>query len=171
MKHHLLILHGALGCKEQFSQWKIALSEKFNCHIFDFAGHGSRSAENNSFSIPLFAVELEEYIKRNNLNQPHVFGYSMGGYVALYTAVHTKSLLGKIITLATKFDWNPESSKRESGYLKPEIMLQKVPALVEQLKTRHGAHWEKVVAKTAEMMLELGHAPLLTPISMAKLKN
>lgn len=171
MKTPLLILHGALGCKQQFEGWKQVLQSKYDCHTLDFSGHGSKSADEGPFSIKLFSEELKDYIKQNNLKQPAVLGYSMGGYVALYTALFTEGYLGNIITLATKFEWTAESSKKEAGYLQPLIMQNKVPALVEQLKQRHGHHWENVVNKTASMMLQLGENPLLTTENLSRIKN
>jgi pimeloyl-ACP methyl ester carboxylesterase len=171
MKPSLLILHGALGCAEQFAGWKIALSDKFDCHTFDFSGHGSRSGMETAFSIELFSHELEEFVLSKNLRQPHVLGYSMGGYVALVAALRKEELLGNIMTLATKFDWSPESSRKEAGYLRPEFMSQKVPQLAQQLRQRHGDHWEKVVTKTAEMMLQLGERPPLDNENINRAKN
>jgi len=171
MKPDLLILHGALGCKEQFTTWAEALSEQFQCHLLDFSGHGSRSGENVEFSIELFSENLKKYIQDHNLERPNVLGYSMGGYVALYLALKQESALGSIMTLATKFDWNRESAKKEAGYLKPDLMLQKVPQLAWQLKDRHGANWQRVVERTATMMLKLGEAPILTPLTIGGVNN
>lgn len=171
MKQDLIILHGALGCKEQFNGWAGHLASNFNCHLFDLPGHGSRSEDEVDFSIERFSSELTGYIKNAKLVQQAVLGYSMGGYVALYTAMQHPGCMGNIMTLATKFDWNSETSKREAGYLNPEIMLQKVPTLAEQLKQRHGAQWENVVRRTADMMIMLGEKPLLTPQNILSIMN
>jgi len=171
MKPALIILHGALGCKDQFTEWKNVLADNCDCHLLDFSGHGSRSGEEGIFSIGKFSKELTEYIQQHNLKQPNILGYSMGGYVGLYTALYHSELLGRIMTIATKLDWNIESSKKEAGYLKPQWMQVKVPQLVEQLKQSHGAHWESIVEKTAEMMLRLGETPLLTAENVKGIKN
>lgn len=171
MKTDLIILHGALGCKDQFIEWAEAFSERYTCHIFDFSGHGTKSGEEKSLSIELFSEELNQFVSRNNLAQPHVIGYSMGGYVALYTALKKGNILGKVMTVATKFNWTPETSIKEAGYLKPELMRQKVPQLAEQLKQRHGQNWERVVKRTAEMMLALGANPLLTTANLIGIKT
>ena len=172
MKPVLIILHGALGCKEQFQEWKKVLDEYYDCRLCNFTGHGSRSGEGSPFSIEIFSEELKTYIKQNNLKQPHILGYSMGGYVALYTALLTEGILGNIMTIATKFDWNIESSKKEAGYLQPQLMQTKVPQLVEQLKKNHGEiNWPIVVNKTAEMILRLGERPLLSVENIGNIKN
>jgi len=171
MKPDLLLLHGALGCKEQFISWANALSGIFTCHLLDFPGHGSRSAEAAVFSIENFSAELIVFIEQQKLQQPHVLGYSMGGYVALHTTLRKEAYLGNIMTLATKFDWSQESSEKEAGYLVPERMLQKVPQLAEQLKQRHGSYWKTVSEKTASLMIGLGKDPLITTQNMGAIKN
>lgn len=172
MKPVLIILHGALGCKEQFEAWKNVLDEHFDCHLMDFEGHGERSAEEIAYSIKTFSEQVKRYIKDNKLKTPHILGYSMGGYVALYTALYTDGLLGKIMTIATKFDWSPETAQREAGYLKPDLMQSKVPQLAEQLKKNHGEqNWISVVKRTADMMLQLGEKPLVTEENVAGIKN
>jgi len=171
MKPDLLLLHGALGCKEQFVSWATALSENFTCHLFDFPGHGSRSADTTEFSIENFSEELTKFIELHVLRQPHILGYSMGGYVALYTALCKEGYLGNIMTLATKFDWTSESSIKEAGYLVPELMLQKVPKLAAQLEQRHGLHWKNVAEKTTKLMIGLGKDRLLTPQNIGGIKN
>lgn len=171
MNKPLIILHGALGSNEQFSEWKEVLMETYDCYSFDFSGHGSKSNEDVQFSIDLFSGQLEAFIKEKGLSKPAILGYSMGGYVAMYCALKTENPLGSIMTLATKFDWNPESSKKEASYLNPERMQAKVPGLAEQLKQRHGSHWENVVRKTATMMLRLGETPPLTAENIKLIQN
>ncbi|MGZ3903152.1 MAG: alpha/beta fold hydrolase [Bacteroidia bacterium] len=171
MRESVIILHGALGSNEQFADWKEALSDKYDCYSFDFSGHGSKSSEGVQFSIELFSEELAVFIKERKLDKPVIIGYSMGGYVALYTALNPENPLGNVMTIATKFDWNPESSKREAGYLNPEIMQAKVPAFAEQLKQRHGSHWENLVKKTAALMLRLGENPPVTIENIKSIQN
>lgn len=171
MKSDLIILHGALGCGEQFAEWKHGLQENFLCHTPDFSGHGSKAAEAIGFSIEKFSQDLAGYIKRHDLRKPGILGYSMGGYVGLYTALRQPGLLGSIMTVATKFDWSPETARKEAGYLKPSLMWEKVPQVAEQLRSRHGAHWEGVVEKTARMMLMLGDAPPITTDNISQVTN
>lgn len=171
MKPDLVILHGALGCKEQFTTWAEALADTFTCHLLDFTGHGQKSDSEKNFSIELFSNDLLQYIAAKKLQAPHVLGYSMGGYVALYTAFKQPGSLGNILTLATKFNWEPVTAKKEAGYLDPAIIQQKVPQLAEQLKQRHSANWPKVARKTAEMMLNLGERPRLTEDDISAIKN
>jgi pimeloyl-ACP methyl ester carboxylesterase len=157
----LILLHGALGAPAQLQPLAEALAPHYAVHLPAFPGHAGAPA--HSFGIDGFATFLENYIREAGLQQPLVFGYSMGGYVALHLAGLKPGLLGGIATLATKLAWNPESAAKEARTLEPAVMEQKVPAFVETLRSRHAPlDWKEVVQHTSSMMQELGIAPLLT---------
>lgn len=166
----LILLHGALGSMEQFESWTDHLIFDFNLHKFSFEGHGGNIYQNRPFRIEHFAENLEDTIKDLKLAPANVFGYSMGGYVALYLALERPGLIGKIFTLATKFDWNAESAKREAGFLDPAFIREKSPGFAKTLEKRHtGMGWEKHLAATAEMMVHLGSDPPLNPERISKI--
>lgn len=161
---NLIILHGALGAKSQFEQLVTKLTPHFIIHTLDFDGHGSKSRSEEEFSIELFAKNLKDFLEENELHRPLVFGYSMGGYVALKLESFEAKTFEQIVTLGTKFDWNPESSEKEAGMLNPEKIEEKVPDFANYLKSLHGEkEWKAVVEKTAKMMLKLGKKPSLRP--------
>ena len=85
---HLILLHGAIGAKQQLEPLSNALSPQFNIHLINFPGHGGRAMPASAFSIELFASDVLGYMKENNIEQANVFGYSMGGYAAVYLAKH-----------------------------------------------------------------------------------
>lgn len=158
----IILLHGAIGAADQLQPLAQALSAKgFKTHAFNFSGHGGEPFQ-ELFGIGQFAAELYQYIIEKNLEHPHLFGYSMGGYVGLYLAAQKEQLLGKIATLATKFDWTPEGAKKESAMLDPDTLQQKVPQFAEALQKRHGAgQWIQLLMKTTGMMDEMAaHPPL-----------
>jgi esterase/lipase len=158
----VILLHGAIGAADQMEPLAISLREKgFTVHTFSFSGHGGIPF-NTSFGIGTFAAELYQFIIAKNLEQPDIFGYSMGGYVALFLAAEKSQLIGKIATLATKFDWTPDGAVKEAAMLHPETILDKVPRFAETLQQRHGSdQWTVLLEKTATMMKELGGQPLL----------
>ena len=155
------LLHGALGAAVQFDSLTQALSPLHTCKAIDFPGHGVHRLR-NEFSIQDFAKNLIQQIEMEAKQPIRVFGYSMGGYVALYAACLRPDLFQSITTLASKFDWNPEMAKRESARLQPVLMEQKIPAFVNQLKQLHQTNWIELVEATARLLTDLGQAPLLT---------
>ena len=130
----IILLHGAIGAKNQLELLAIELKQQ-GYHVFalSFSGHGQTPFQTN-FGIEQFALELEEFIKTNNLQQSSVFGYSMGGYVALYLAYQQPTLLGNIITLGTKFEWSSEIAQKEIKMLDAKTIIEKVPKFAEALQ-------------------------------------
>jgi esterase/lipase len=170
-KPSVILLHGAIGAADQLQPLANELSKlNYNIYTFSFSGHGKIPFE-KEMSIPQFANELKAFIHSNNIHQPHIFGYSMGGYVALYLASTDHNLLGHIITLGTKFEWNPDIAQREIKNLDPETIQLKVPKFAEALQNRHGESWKQLLAETAQMMIRLGDQNSLTPERFTKIES
>jgi pimeloyl-ACP methyl ester carboxylesterase len=171
-KTPLLLLHGALGAKTQFDPWLSELSDQFDLHTLDFEGHGSQPFADRPFAIAHFAENVEAYIAQHGLVKPDVFGYSMGGYVALWLAARKPDVLGRIFTFATKLDWHPAGAAREVKMLDVGSILEKVPKFAQALETRHyGNDWKQHLALTAEMMIALGNAPALLQEDISRVVN
>ena len=116
----LILLHGALGCSEQFNQLYSLLQDKYEVYKFDFSGHGKNS-DNVEFTIDRFTDDLHAFIKDREIQSTAIFGYSMGGYVALNLALKHADHIQKIITFGTKFDWNPEVAENEILNLQKQV--------------------------------------------------
>lgn len=157
----LLLLHGALGSKDQFIDLEIALGGKGKLHTLNFSGHGRKPSHHHAFTIQNFAHEVLDWMNEHYLKTIDIFGYSMGGYVALWLARFYPERVGKIFTLGTKLKWNEAEAVREIKMLNPEIIVEKVPAFAQSLAVRHGEHeWKSVMAKTALLMKDLAHTHL-----------
>jgi pimeloyl-ACP methyl ester carboxylesterase len=167
LKKDLILLHGALGSSRQFDALKSILVETYNVHVLNFNGHGA--ADIGKFYIDGFADDLADYIEKNELDKPFVFGYSMGGYVSLYLESVKPGTIGKLVTLGTKFDWSEETSQKEVKFLDPEMIKTKVPKYAEFLNGLHGERWKEVLKNTADLMLRLGSDPLLTHDKLSSL--
>jgi pimeloyl-ACP methyl ester carboxylesterase len=169
---NLILLHGALGSAAQFDPWLPLLEKNFRVHAFDLEGHGSRAFADRPFRIAHFAENLADFLRENDLVGSDIFGYSMGGYVALYLARQAPEMLGKIHTFATKLAWSSETSAREVKMLDPETILQKVPKFAQVLEMRHhGNDWREHLARTADLMLDLGQSPALLPADFEAIPN
>lgn len=166
---NLILLHGAMGCNLQMQDLADRLRHHFNIFLFEFEGHGKKSNSEVPLSIPSMASELDIYSKGLKLKKSFVFGYSMGGYVALYHAINNPNAFEMIMTLATKFDWNPESAGSAAKQLDPQKIEEKVPSFAKLLETRHGTQWKSLAARTAAMMMDLARQPELTDIRLAQI--
>ena len=171
MKQNILLLHGALGTKEQFQGLIQELENEFNVHSFDFEGHGA-NASTNGFSMDLFADNVVEYLKANKIGKINIFGYSMGGYVGLNVARKNPELVDKIVTLGTKFGWTKEVAEKEIRMLNPDKIEEKVPKFAAKLASIHTANnWKEVVRKTADMMYGLGTGKKMTNEELSKITH
>jgi pimeloyl-ACP methyl ester carboxylesterase len=153
---HLLLLHGAIGAKDQLIPLGEKLNGHFYVHMLNFSGHGGQPIPDD-FSIRAFADDVLRYLDDNKIAQVSIFGYSMGGYVALFLARYFPEKVNQIFTLATKFDWTPEIAARETGMLDAAKIAEKIPAFANQLEGRHHpVDWKQLLQKTAVMMCDMG---------------
>jgi pimeloyl-ACP methyl ester carboxylesterase len=159
----VLILHGALGDASQLTPVKkLFETEGHQVHSLNFSGHGGTPFE-TVFGIEQFAQDVLVYLNAHQLDKVNIFGYSMGGYVALWLAHLHPERIQKIITLGTKFDWDENSAEKEVKKLNAEKIIEKVPAFARILEHRHAPNnWKELLSKTGDMMLTLGKNPLLT---------
>jgi pimeloyl-ACP methyl ester carboxylesterase len=156
MKEQLLLLHGALGTKDQFSDLEKKWIDRFDIHAINFEGHGG-DLISGSYSIDRFANQVLTYMNTAALESAHIFGYSMGGYVGLKLAYDHPDRVKKIITFGTKFKWDPESAAKDVRMMNPDIIEQKVLAFAASLQDRHAPEdWKKVMRATADMMTAMG---------------
>ncbi|PKA84481.1 pimeloyl-ACP methyl ester carboxylesterase [Ulvibacter sp. MAR_2010_11] len=171
MKETLLLLHGALGSKDQFNASKKRLEETYNVHAINFEGHGG-TAYGSEFSIRLFTDNVIDHIKANSINEVTIFGYSMGGYVALNVALKLPEKVKKIYTLGTKFKWDRESAEIEVKMLNPNKIEEKIPLFAENLKQVHYPQdWKVVMNMTADMMLNMAKGAKLVDDDLKKINQ
>lgn len=170
-KPAILFLHGALGTAQDMESLMGLLREKGQAtYAFNFSGHGLGAAEPAEFRIDLFARDLEKFLKDNQLKNIVVFGYSMGGYVALYhKANYEDSPIGRIFTYGTKFNWSEKAVSKELPMMNPDHLLEKFPHFAESLKQKHGDRWKQLLRSTAHMMQNLERLDGLTREDMSEI--
>lgn len=153
----ILLLHGAIGAKDQFTSLAALLQDRFAVHTLDFYGHGGQPIPDEPFSITLFSKQVLDYLDQHSIKRVHIFGYSLGGYVGMYIAKHYPERINQLITLATKFYWDEPVAAKEIPQLNAGLIEQKLPAFAEQLRQRHQPQdWKLVLEKTKELLLNLG---------------
>lgn len=171
-KPDLLLLHGALGSKAQLEKLQGVLAGEFTLHTFDFTGHGGGEIPTEPFSIEMFAEDIKKWQNVTGIGTIDIFGYSMGGYAAIWYAKHYPGRARRIFTLATKFEWTPAIAEREIKMLDASAIKLKVPKYAEELSLRHGADkWETVLYKSAEMMRSLGEQNALSENDIVSINN
>jgi pimeloyl-ACP methyl ester carboxylesterase len=164
----LIFLHGALGSSTYFDSISSQLADQFELHKITFSGHAGTPAS-APLTIQLYVNEVVEYCKQKNIKNAYFFGYSMGGYVALSLAIQHPELVSKLMTLATKYAWKPEVAEKETKFLNPEVIKEKVPKYAQALALTHGDNWETLVTSIAQLLLALGNAPYLNSENLAQI--
>jgi esterase/lipase len=168
----ILLLHGALGATSQLEPLKTLLSKQGRTvFTLNFSGHSGEPFSPAGFGIEIFAQNVFDFLNTQAIQKTDVFGYSMGGYVALWCAHQQPHYFNKIITLGTKFDWSVASAEKEIKKLDPKKIEEKVPAFARILQHRHTPNdWKVLIQKTADMMTQLGRQPLLTESVLAAIR-
>lgn len=165
----LLVLHGALGSAEQLQPLAQLLASQFEVHTLTFSGHGGLPAH-QPFSLAHMAHDVLRYLDEHQLSNTQVFGYSMGGYVAAYIALHHPDRFSHVTTLGTKWDWNPETADKETRMLNPDKIQEKVPQFAKLLENRHHPEdWRKVLEHTADFMYKLANGMALQQSDFEKI--
>src|SRR5687767_3263946 len=161
----ILLLHGALGAQQQLEALKYLLSTQGRAvHTLNFSGHGGNAFSSQGFGIEAFSNDVLSFMDDNKLERVDIFGYSMGGYVAVWLATNFPERVDTIITLGTKFDWDITSAQKEVAKLNADKIAEKIPAFARLLETRHAPNdWKELLDRTKEMMLSLGEKPMITP--------
>ncbi len=164
MANAILLLHGALGALQQLEPLKqLLISQGREVYSMNFSGHGGKAFSSQGFGIDVFANDVISFLDDNGVKQADIFGYSMGGYVAIWLAHKFPERIGKIITLGTKFDWDVTSAQKEVARMNADKIIEKIPAFARILETRHAPNdWKELLDRTKEMMLALGNNPMIT---------
>ena len=158
----MLFLHGALGTEKQLHPLISDLHGAEHVYTLTFEGHGSEEIPDHPFRIENFAENVLRYMDEQNIETANIFGYSMGGYVALYLAKIAPDRVGKIATLGTVLTWSPEKAASETKLLNPNKIEEKVPAFAKMLSDQHPNGWKNMVLKTKNLLEHLGDQSTLS---------
>lgn len=99
----VLLLHGLGG---NISHWEPAikvLSQKHQVYAIDFPGYGTsnKTAQDTSADILNFYADVvEKFIKEKKLGRVTLVGHSMGGQVAIITALKYPARIKKLVLVA-----------------------------------------------------------------------
>ena len=86
----ILVLHGFTGNQQQWDEVAEALMDEYQVVTVDLLGHGATDSPEDyeRYSMDLSARNLVKLMQSLGHDTFHLLGYSMGGRLALYTAIH-----------------------------------------------------------------------------------
>jgi pimeloyl-ACP methyl ester carboxylesterase len=107
----LILLHGWLGATEMFGEILPLLSNTRRVLAVDLQAHGRTADIDRPLSYEAMADDIAALIKHLGIEKADVMGYSLGGGVALRTAVQHPDRVRKLMLVSTAFrrdGWYPE---------------------------------------------------------------
>lgn len=99
----LVLLHGGLGAGSMFEPVLPALARGRQVILIDLQGHGRTADVDRPIRHDLMADDVAALIKYLGLPRADVVGYSMGGGVALQTAIRHPQLVDRLIVASVPF--------------------------------------------------------------------
>ncbi|MCR8657304.1 alpha/beta fold hydrolase [Paenibacillus endoradicis] len=90
----IVLLHGYCGSSAYFSKLILLLSDQYRILVPDLVGHGkSTASEQSTYTMELAASWIDEWILNTGINNVHLFGHSLGGYITLAIAERNPTYL------------------------------------------------------------------------------
>jgi pimeloyl-ACP methyl ester carboxylesterase len=102
----LILLHGGLGSGEMFGPILPALTEGHQVIAVDLQGHGRTADIDRPIDIRLMAGDIAALITHLGLDKPDVVGYSLGGGVALLTAIKYPDKVRRLVSASANIRRN-----------------------------------------------------------------
>jgi len=124
----LVLIHGGVGAIEMFGANLTALAQTHKVIAVDLQAHGRTADIDRPLKCELMADDIAALLKYLKIDKADVMGYSLGGEVALRTAIQHPEAVHKLIVVSATF-------KRDGWY--PEIlagMSQMGPTAAEPMK-------------------------------------
>ncbi|MCU1315345.1 MAG: lipolytic enzyme [Candidatus Acidoferrum typicum] len=124
----LILLHGGVVGITMFGPNLDVLSQKRKVIAVELQGHGRTADIDRPLSYEAMADDIAPLMKYLGIERADVMGYSLGGGVALQTAIRHPVLVRKLVVVSA-------TCKRDGWY--PEVlaaMAQMGPAAGEQMK-------------------------------------
>lgn len=111
----LVLLHGGAGAIEIFAEILPALADHHQVIGVDLQAHGRTADIDRPLRYELMADDIAALVEHLRLERVDVMGYSLGGGVALRTAIQHPDAIGKLVLVSAPFrrsGWYPEVLER-----------------------------------------------------------
>ncbi|TYQ30608.1 2-succinyl-6-hydroxy-2,4-cyclohexadiene-1-carboxylate synthase [Pseudanabaena sp. UWO310] len=99
----ILFLHGFMGDRFEFTQTMSVLSKRYYCVAIDLLGHGNTEVidrqkdRDDNYTIQSTANFVIKFLDLLRIDRCFLVGYSMGGRVALYLALHFPKYFSRVV--------------------------------------------------------------------------
>lgn len=155
----LILLHGSRGSTPELQPFAEHLVGACKPILPNLLGHGGRPIPAR-FTVQKMAQDILAQMDQNGIESSYLFGYSFGGYIALYLAKHAPRRIRGVCTLATKFVFDQHTVDLFTHLSSIERIRNQQKDIMDQ---RHpGQNWDHLVSGLADLYRQLGQSPALT---------
>lgn len=111
----VIFLHGFMGSASDWADIMGGLQNRFFCIAVDLPGHGRsvRLTGDQVYSMEGTSALLEDVLRELDIDRSHVVGYSMGGRLALYFAVHYEHRCRRVVLESASPGLETEAERRD----------------------------------------------------------
>ena len=125
---HLILIHGGVGAIEMFGKVLTLLAKGHQVVAVDLQAHGRTADVDHPLSYESMADDIGALIEHLGFEKADVMGYSLGGGVALQTAIRHPEAVRKLVVVSTVF-------KRDGWYAEVLAGMEQMgPEAVEPMK-------------------------------------
>jgi pimeloyl-ACP methyl ester carboxylesterase len=153
----LVLLHGGIGAGEMFGAILPALAAERRVITVDLQGHGGTADVDRPLLPETMADDIAALVGHLGLERADVMGYSLGGMVALRTAIQHPQVVRRLVLVSVGFrrDGSHPEVVQNMDQFSPELapMLQQSPLYARYASLAPRVEdWPVLIAKTAELL-------------------
>jgi pimeloyl-ACP methyl ester carboxylesterase len=156
----LVLLHGGLGSGEMFAPILPALAAGRQAIVPDLQGHGRTADIDRPIDVRLMADDIAALIRHLGLDRADVMGYSLGGGVAMMTAIRHPEVVRRLVSVSANI-------RREAIY--PEMLGQQLQVNAAAAEFLKGTPMDEVYQRVAPRPEDFGR--LLDKMAKAMAKD
>ena len=153
----LILLHGGFGAVEMFGPNVERLAGGRQVIGVDLQSHGRTPIADRPMRFETMADDIAALIRHLGLSKANVMGFSLGGGVALRTAIQHPDVVDRLVLVSTPFKhngWHPEMSAamRQIGPEFAEPMKQSPMYAVYREIAPNVDDWPVLVTQLTELL-------------------
>jgi pimeloyl-ACP methyl ester carboxylesterase len=150
----LILIHGGFGLTAMFGELIPALAATRQVIAVDLQAHGRTADIDRPLSCERMGDDIAALITHLGYEQADLFGYSLGGGVALQTAIRHPQVVRKLILLSAPYKtegWYPEV-RASMGTLNAQDMIGTIMYQAYSSVAPRVQDWPLLVAKMRELL-------------------
>lgn len=142
----VVLLHGGLTDSRCFTGNLDGLADTFRLYLPDRRGHGHTPDAPGPITIELMAQDTIAFLERTVGGPARLVGYSAGGTIALWVAMHRPDLVERLVLISAVYDVDGLVFKPQAGGEMPAAMVDDYAEVSPDGRD----HFPVVIGKIAE---------------------